>query len=243
MPEHESRERVALVTGASSGVGRETALGLAGAGFRVFAAARREEPLRRLASEAKGIEAMTLDVTDRQAVDEAVTSIGRGHDGLDVLVCAAGVNVPRRRFADVSLEDWRRIMDINATGTFNVAQSCLPLLRARSGLVIVIASVSSRWPDASGAAYQASKRAVLGLAHAIALEERGLRVSAVLPGIIDTPLLDARPTPPPAEVRAQAIKPGDVADICVFLAGLSPRIYLPEVVVMPSALQRIGSTS
>jgi NAD(P)-dependent dehydrogenase (short-subunit alcohol dehydrogenase family) len=154
------------------------------------------------------------------------------------------VNVRRRRFEEVSSDDWRRVLDVNATGVFNVAQACLPLLRRRAGLLIVISSVSGRWPDASGAAYQASKRAVLGLAHAIALEEQdqGVRVTAILPGLVNTPLLDARPTPPSAEVRAQALEPDDIADICVFLSGLPSRVLIPELVVVPSTLQRIGKT-
>jgi NAD(P)-dependent dehydrogenase (short-subunit alcohol dehydrogenase family) len=239
-----TRQPVALVTGASSGIGRATALKLAQANFAVVGAALDEPRLHALAAEAPSIRPVPLDVTDRRAVDLLAVALEEEHGGLDLLVCAAGVNVKRRRFEEVSAEDWRRVMDVNATGVFNVAQACLPLLRARAGLMILVSSASGRWPDASGPAYQASKRAILGFAYALALEEpeHGARVTVLLPGLTDTPLLDARPQPPTAEVRARALRPGDLGDICVFLAHLPPRVVIPELVVLPSALQRIGKT-
>jgi NAD(P)-dependent dehydrogenase (short-subunit alcohol dehydrogenase family) len=242
--EDATHQPVALVTGASSGIGRATALQLSQSNFLVIGAALDEPPLHSLAAEAPLIRPMPLDVTDRPAVDVLAATIGEQHGGLDVLVCAAGVNVKRRRFDEVSGEDWQHIMDVNATGVFNVAQACLPLLRTRAGLMILISSASGRWPDATGPAYQASKRAVLGLAHAIGLEEpeHGVRVTVVLPGLVDTPLLNMRPQPPSAEVRAQALRPGDIGDICVFLSRLPARVLIPELVVLPGALQRIGNT-
>ena len=244
MTEDATHQPVALVTGASSGIGRATALKLSQSGFVVVGAALDEPPLHTLAAEASLVRVAPLDVTDRRAVDVLAATIEEQHSGLDVLVCAAGVNVKRRRFEEVSGEDWRRVVDINATGVFNVAQACLPLLRARAGLMVLVSSASGRWPDASGPAYQASKRAVLGLAHAISLEEPegGVRVTVLLPGLVDTPLLNTRPEPPSAEVRAQALRPGDVWDICVFLARLPARVLIPELVVLPRALQRIGKT-
>ena len=244
MADNAARQLVALVTGASSGIGRATALKLAEAGFAVIGAALDEPSLPTFATETSSIRAVPLDVTDRHAVDCLAATIGEQHGGLNLLVCAAGVNVRRRRFEELAPEDWRRILDVNATGVFNVAQACLPLLRARGGLMILVSSGSGRWPDASGPAYQASKRAVLGLAHAIALEEpeHGVRVTVLLPGLVDTPLLDTRPQPPSEEVRAQALRPGDIGDICVFLSRLPPRVTIPELVVLPSTLQRIGKT-
>jgi len=243
MPNHDGDRRVALVTGASSGVGRVATLSLAQAGFEVYAAARRVALLAELAAESPNIHAAPLDVTDRPAVDQLAATIQERHGKLDVLVCNAGVNIPRRRFAELSVENWHLLMETNATATFHVIQGCLLLLRAAKGLVIVVASVSSRWPDASGPAYQASKRAMLGLAHAVSLEEQanGIRVSSILPGMIDTPLLDRRPQPPSAEQRADSIPPEDIAAICVFLANLPARSCIPEIVVTPSVLQRIGS--
>lgn len=229
--------RVALVTGASSGVGRATALALAKSGATVYAAARREPELRELATASPAIHAVPLDVAQRPAVDEAIAAIEQQAGRLDIVACAAGVNVKRRRFNELSQQDWQYLMDVNATGPFNVVQSALPLLRASTGLVIIINSISGRWADASGPAYQASKRAALGFAHAVAWEEQGsgVRVSSVLPGLIDTPLMEYRPQRPSPEDLARALTAEDVAEVCLFLARLHPRVIVPEVVMAPAA--------
>jgi NAD(P)-dependent dehydrogenase (short-subunit alcohol dehydrogenase family) len=246
---------VALVTGASSGVGAATALGLAREGVTVYAAARRAHLLQELVShsphrrgdtqgvpDSSAVIPTPLDITERAAVERAASTIQQDHGRLDLLVNAAGINIPRRRLGELSAEDWQRVMATNATAPFYVIQACLPLLRAAQGLVIVVASVSSRWPDASGPAYQASKHAVLGLTHAVALEEweHGIRASAILPGMIDTPMLDCRPEPPPPEVRALGLKAEDVAGVCLFLCRLHPRVFIPEIVVLANATDRIG---
>jgi NAD(P)-dependent dehydrogenase (short-subunit alcohol dehydrogenase family) len=102
MAEEATRQPVALVTGASSGIGRATGLKLAQSGFLVFGVALDDPPSDTLAAEAAMIRSMPLDVTDRQAVDVLAATIGEQHGGIDVLVCAAGVNVKRRRFEEVS---------------------------------------------------------------------------------------------------------------------------------------------
>jgi NAD(P)-dependent dehydrogenase (short-subunit alcohol dehydrogenase family) len=228
--------RVALVTGASSGVGRATALLLAQHGCIIHAVARRSELLEDLAQEDGNIHVHAMDVADRVATERLAAHISREQQGLDIVVAAAGTNVRRRRLDELSLDDWQSIMDTNVTGTFNVIQTCLPLLRVSRALIIVIASVSSRWPDISGVAYQASKRAVLGLAHAVGLEERdrGVRVSSILPGLINTPLVDLKPAPPNEETRTKALRAEDVARVCLFLAGLPAHLYVPELVLLPT---------
>jgi NAD(P)-dependent dehydrogenase (short-subunit alcohol dehydrogenase family) len=97
----------------------------------------------------------------------------------------------------------------------------------------------------SGPAYQASKAGMTELAHAAGFEEHqnGVRFSAVLPGIVDTPILDNRPEPPPQEVRERSLKPEDVAAACLFLATLPPRTYVPELTILPTEIQALGKTS
>jgi NAD(P)-dependent dehydrogenase (short-subunit alcohol dehydrogenase family) len=233
--------RVALVTGASSGVGRATALLLAQHGCIIHAVARRRELLEDLAQEDANIHVHAMDVTDRAATEGLAAHISGEQQGLDIVVAAAGTNVRRRRVDELSFDDWQSVMDTNVTGTFNIIQTCLPLLRLSRALVIVIASVSSRWPDVSGVAYQASKRAVLGLAHAIGLEERdrGVRVSSILPGLINTPLVDLKPAPPDQETRSRALQVEDVAEVCLFLAGLPAHLYVPELVLLPTDRERL----
>jgi NAD(P)-dependent dehydrogenase (short-subunit alcohol dehydrogenase family) len=110
------------------------------------------------------------------------------------------------------------------------------------GLIVHVSSVSGRWADFSGPAYQASKHGIIGLCQATMIEERrnGIRVTAILPGLVDTPLIARRPEPVPPEVLAHAMQPEDIGAACVFLATLSPRSYVPELIMMPPLLQCVG---
>jgi NADP-dependent 3-hydroxy acid dehydrogenase YdfG len=225
--------RTVVVAGASSGIGLATARAFAACGDTVHAAARRaiEEP---------GIATHVLDVTDRASVAALASQIG----ALDVLVVAAGTNIPRRRLRELTGESWDHLISANLTGTWNVVHAFVePLLEAH-GTVILIGSVSGSWPDRSGPAYQAAKAGVLALARGIGFEADGaLRVTAILPGVVDTPILDNRPEPPDAETRARMLHAEDVAAACLFVADLPPRAYVPELTILPTALQAIGKTA
>jgi NAD(P)-dependent dehydrogenase (short-subunit alcohol dehydrogenase family) len=158
---------------------------------------------------------------------------------------AAGMNFPERRLEQLTAESWDAMISVNLSGAFYAIRAALPFLRASRGIVILISSVSGSWPDMSGPAYQASKAGMTELAHAAGFEEhqRGVRFSAVLPGIVDTPILDTRPEPPPKEVRDRSLKPEDVAAACFFLATLPPRAYVPELTILPTEIQALGKTS
>jgi NAD(P)-dependent dehydrogenase (short-subunit alcohol dehydrogenase family) len=97
----------------------------------------------------------------------------------------------------------------------------------------------------SGPAYQASKAGMTELAHAAGFEEHqnGVRFTSVLPGIVDTPILDNRPDPPDREIRELSLKPKDVAAACLFLATLPERAYVPEMTILPTAIQALGKSS
>jgi NAD(P)-dependent dehydrogenase (short-subunit alcohol dehydrogenase family) len=235
--------KTALVIGASSGIGLSTANLFADTGAKVHAAARRKEAIEEGAGE-RDVNAHALDVSDREAVWRTVEEVGEA-DGIDVLVVAAGMNFAERRLGQLTAEGWDAMISVNLSGAFYAIRAALPYLRASRGLVILISSVSGSWPDMSGPAYQASKAGMTELAHAAGFEEHqnGVRFSAVLPGIVDTPILDNRPEPPPREVRDLSLKPEDVAQACFFLATLPERAYVPELTILPTAIQALGKTS
>lgn len=235
--------KTTLVIGASSGIGLSTANLFADAGARVHAAARRREVIVEGSGE-RSVAAHELDISDGDAVRRIVEEVGEA-DGLDVLVVAAGMNFPERRLEELTAEKWDAMISVNLSGPFYAVRAALPYLRASGGLVVLISSVSGSWPDASGPAYQASKAGMTELAHAAGFEEHvnGVRFTAILPGIVDTPILDNRPEPPPREVRDAALKPEDVAQACLFLAALPPRAYVPELTMVPTAMQALGKTS
>jgi NADP-dependent 3-hydroxy acid dehydrogenase YdfG len=231
-------DQVAVVIGASSGIGNATARMLARAGAHVHAAARRRPSL------GEGIVGHSLDVTDRPAVDafaRAVTAERPVH----AVIVAAGTNIPDRALDRITPEGWDTLVAVNLTGAFNVVHAFLDAIRATRGDVILIGSISGSWPDVSGSGYQAAKAGLLAFARGAAFEEHthGVRFTTVLPGVVDTPILDNRPEPPTAEVRAHMLQPEDVAAACLFALTLPPRASVPEITILPTALQAVGKTN
>jgi NADP-dependent 3-hydroxy acid dehydrogenase YdfG len=226
--------RVAVVVGASSGVGLAVARGLAAEGARVHALARRAE----LIDQRDRIVPQRLDATDERAVASFFGELG----DVDIVVYAAGTNVKNRRLAELDDAGWQTMVQTNLSGAVHVMRAALPALRRRRGQAVLIASISGRWPDGSGPGYQATKAGVRALAHGLAFEEHanGVRVCAILPGAIDTALIDKRPVLPTAEVRAKMLRAEDIAAACLFVVTLRPEVYVPELVILPTELQAIG---
>jgi NAD(P)-dependent dehydrogenase (short-subunit alcohol dehydrogenase family) len=230
--------RVAVVIGASSGIGAATARSFAEAGAHVHAAARRTPSL------GDGIVGHELDVVDRDGLEAFARALA-AEGPIHVVVVAAGANLPDRSLDRLTPEGWDTLIAVNLTGAFNVIHTFLGALRQTRGDAILIGSVSGSWPDVSGSAYQAAKAGLLAFARGAGLEEhsRGVRITTVLPGVVDTPLLDSRPEPPSAELRAHMLQPEDVAAACLFAATLPPRAHVPELTILPTALQAVGKTN
>jgi serine 3-dehydrogenase len=233
--------KAVLIFGASSGIGRATALRFGAAGAQVAVAARRRPELEQLCAEmppaCRGKLALTCDATARERVQEAVTSTVAAFGRLDVVVYATGTNTPRRAVSILPAAEWDELLATNLTGAFHATQAVLPYMRRQGdGLIIYIASTAARTADASGVAYQASKRGMLGLAGGTHFEERenGIRTTVLMPGMVDTPLLLKRPVQPDPVALAAALQPEDVAEACLFVASLPARAHVPELVIMPS---------
>jgi NAD(P)-dependent dehydrogenase (short-subunit alcohol dehydrogenase family) len=225
--------RTVVVVGASSGVGLAAARAFVEAGDTVHGAARRgiDEP---------GVTAHRLDVTDR----DAVAAFAAGFDAVDALIVTAGTNIKARRLHELTPESWDHVLGANLNGPFYVLRAFYDALRAARGTVVIVASVSGAYTDRSGPAYQAAKAGVIALTHGAGFEVDGeIRCTAILPGVIDTEILDNRPEPPEAETRARMLHAEDVAAACVFAVSLPPRAYVPELTILPTALQAIGKTT
>ncbi len=232
--------QVAVVVGASSGIGRETVIAFARAGATVVPAARSEDQLHALAEEIGGGSMVCpMDVEDtpsiRRSIDRIVDRFGR----IDVLVYATGTNIPDRTLDELTPGTWDMMLATNLSGAFHCTQAVLPAMRGQGGgLIIYISSVAVQLPDVSGVSYQAAKHGLVGLAHGTFKEEQenGIRTTVIFPGLTDTPLVLKRPTPTPPEVMAHALQPEDVAEACLFAASLPPRARVPELMLMPSRL-------
>ena len=231
-----------LVIGGGSGMGAATALLLAEKGSSVAISGRREKNLREVASRnASGNPLLTrpADVTERESLERLFDWFDQELGQLDVLVDAAGVNVPRRSIEELSEDDWDTVIRINLTGAFDCMRLALQRMRPRKdGLIVMINSVSGkRSTPLGGAAYNASKFGLTGLASCVAEEERenGIRITNVFPGEVNTPILDQRPVPPPAEHRARILQPEDVANTVLLLAELPARAHVPELIIKPTS--------
>lgn len=230
-----------LVTGGGSGIGLGIALALAREGCRVVIAGRNQAKLDQAAAQFEGqpsITARACDVADRSAVGRLFEALdAQSLLPLDILVNSAGVNVVRRKMADLDPADWDRMMAINVNGAYYCMHAALPGMRAKGeGLIINISSVSGkRALMLAGPAYCASKFAMTALGAAVGLEERahGIRVTNVYPGEVNTPILDQRPVAVPEEKKVQMVQPADIAACVVTIARLPPRVVVPELVITP----------
>jgi NAD(P)-dependent dehydrogenase (short-subunit alcohol dehydrogenase family) len=190
---HPLENKVVLITGGSSGIGRATALRLAGQGARIVLAARGVEALDQVVQEiaALGAEAIRVatDVTDsdqcRRAVEAAVERFG----GLDVLLCSAGVSL-RANFVDCKLDVLERVVQVNFFGTLYATYHAVPHIRRSRGSLVAISSLTGVRGTPSYAVYGASKFAIQGLYDSLRLElaGSGVHVGVVSPGFVDTPL-------------------------------------------------------
>jgi 3-oxoacyl-[acyl-carrier protein] reductase len=190
------KDKVAVVTGASQGIGRETALALAAAGAKVAVAARNEEKLKALVGEisaAGGIAlAVRMDVADAEQVKAGFKQVVEKFGRLDILVNNAAIT--RDGLAvRMKVEDWEAVLRTNLTGAHLCIQQVLPtMMKARSGRIINLASIVAEMGNAGQANYVAAKAGLIGLTKAIAIEiaSRNITVNAVAPGFIETPMTD-----------------------------------------------------
>lgn len=231
----------AVITGAGSGVGQATALALAELGWNVAIIGRRQETidetLRRAGDLAFRIAPYVCDIGDAEAVAEVGKAILEKLGTVDVLVNAAGTNAPERSFEKLKLADYRRMIDTNLNGAYYCVQAFLPQMRAQGAgtIVNIISEAAKQASPKAGPAYSMSKAGMVGLTQAINAEERerGIRACAILPGDIDTPLLDKRPAPPSAEAREKMMKAEDIAACVIFCVQLPPRVVVEELLVRP----------
>ncbi|WP_342133436.1 SDR family NAD(P)-dependent oxidoreductase [Hydrogenophaga sp. OTU3427] len=226
-------DRVALVTGAASGIGLAVARRLATAGARVVMAdvaeARLDKVVHQLRQEGGRVLACAADVCKPASMDGLVSRAVEAFGGLHLAVNNAGISGKQAPLAEQSIDDWLRVMDHNLHGVFYAMRSQIPALLASGGGAIVnVASVLGQVGSALSPAYTAAKHAVVGLTRsaALAYADQGLRINAVGPGYISTPLLQALSESDRARVAATTPlgrlgDPCEIAELVAFL--LSPR--------------------
>lgn len=232
--------KVAIVTGAGSGVGRATALALATDGMAVILAGRTQSALDEtasLVSEAGGTAlALATDVTSEESVAALVEQTVDRFGGLDVLVCAAGIGLygPVDQY---SMDDWETTLATNLTGVFLIAKATLAPMRQRGGgAIIAVGSGAGKQGYANLAAYSASKFGLLGFMQSLGAEvsDDGIKVSTIMPGSILTDFAGGSAEQKRAHPNGKSyLEPEDVASAIVFLLSQPDRAWTQELNLWP----------
>ena len=245
MPDRQNQGKdsrgIAVVTGASSGIGAATALRLAAEGYEVVAAARRADRLAEVAAAAPGIRAVSLDVTS----PESVTALAGSLDDIAVLVNNAGGALGTEPIERADPADWQAMYDTNVLGVLRVTQALLPALeRGAGGHVVVTGSIAGHLVYEGGAGYTAAKHGATALVETLRLELNGrpVRVTEIAPGMVRTPefsLVRLRGDQDAAD-RVYAGVPDplsadDVADCIAFAVTRPPHVNIDLLVVKPLA--------
>ena len=233
------KDQIVLVVGASSGIGRATAALFSREGARVIASARRQDRLDDLRKEYPAIETVSADAAKVSEMEKLAQHVFARHGKIDIVIYSAGTNIPDRALKRLNADLWDMMVSVNLNSAYYITRAVLPAMRERgAGHLIYVSSISGIVPDVSGAAYQAAKRGLLGMAHAIRVEEKenGIRTCVICPGLVETEILERRPVKTAPEVLAKALQPEDVAEAALAVAQLHPRAAVPELQLLPTYL-------
>lgn len=224
-----NEKRVLLITGASSGIGAETAREAAACGFRVALAARSKEKLDNLVAAIGADKALAIptDVTDYDSQKRMVADTLEKFGRLDAVFANAGTGGEPGGFSGAPVDSWRQIVDVNILGVAYTLRASLEALKETRGHVLITGSIAGRRTIA-GSMYSASKWAVTGIGYNLReeLSGTGVRVTLIEPGIVDTPFFD---TPKPEGLRAE-----DVARTVVFALNQPESVEVHELAVLPT---------
>jgi NADP-dependent 3-hydroxy acid dehydrogenase YdfG len=231
--------RTALITGASSGIGKATALALAKAGINLALVGRSQDKLTAVAQAAMdvGVTAKTyqIDLSQVDLVATKIATIAADFDNLDILINNAGMAYTGS-IGDTPLADWQRVIDLNLTSVFQCIQGVLPHMRQRkSGLIVNISSIASKQVFPNWGIYSVSKFGLTALTQAIAGEERanGIRVTTICPGSVNTPLWDTDTVQADFD-RSAMLTPEMVAQSILYAILAPAGAVVEELTILPS---------
>lgn len=231
--------RTALITGASSGIGKATALAFAKAGINLALVGRDRDKLTAVgqAAEAVGVTAKTyvIDLSQLDRVAAQIAMIAAESDNLDILVNNAGMAYTGS-IADTPLADWQQVIGLNLTSVFQCVQGILPHLRQQqSGIIVNVSSIAGKQVFPNWGIYSVSKFGLMALTQAIAGEERanGIRVTAICPGSVNTPLWDTETVQADFD-RSAMLTPEMVAEGILYAVLAPAGAVVEELTIMPS---------
>lgn len=233
-------KRRALITGASSGIGKATALAFAASGIDVALVSRSQDKLEAVATAAQktGVQAKAyvLDLAKIEQVKAGIEAISAEFAGIDILVNNAGIGYTNTLEA-TPLSDWQQVMNLNLTSVFQCIQGILPVMRNQQrGTIINVASIAGQQPFPGWGAYSVSKAALIALSKTLAAEERqnGIRVVSICPGSVNTPLWDTDTVQVELNRKAM-LTPEIVAQSILHTVLMPEQAVIESITLMPSA--------
>lgn len=235
--------KIAIVTGASSGIGRATALRMARDGYHVMLGARRQDRLDDVAAmirDAGGsVATRRLDVTDREQMAALATDVVSEHGRIDVFVNNAGV-MPLSRLDSLLVDEWDQMIDVNIRGLLNGIAAVLPhFSRQVRGHFVTIASIGAHQVSPTAAVYSGTKFAAWAITEGLRLEmPPGIRVTTISPGVVESELAQTISEPGAQELmrsyRAVSISPDSIADTISYAVGQPDNVDVNEIIIRPS---------
>lgn len=234
--------KVAVITGAGTGMGRSTAALLAAEGASVVLVGRRQEVLddavAAITAEGGNAVARTADISSKDDVDALIAAVRESLGPVDILVNNAGSASKVLNVRWISQQEWNEVLDVNLNAVYLLTQAVLPdMLSRHTGTIITVSSLAAVNPNLlGGAAYGAAKAAVRNFMTYLhnTFRNDGLRAITILPGETATPILDNRARPPRAEERDAMVQPEDVARAIHLVATLPQRTVVQELVIAPT---------
>lgn len=236
--------KIALITGASSGIGKATALKLAESGFNLIICGRRREKLEELARELKvSTQILTFDVRDVNAVNEAINSLPQEWKNVDVLVNNAGNAHGLSTIDQGDIADWDVMIDGNVKGLLYVSKAVIPgMVERRSGHIVNISSVAGKQTYENGAVYCASKKGVEAISEGMRLDltRHGIKVTNVAPGAVHTEFSEVRFKGDQERADKvyqgyEALKAEDIADVIAYAVNAPDHVTIADVTVYAKA--------
>ena len=236
------KNKVCLITGGGSGIGRATANKMAKEGARIIVVGRTQTKIDETVSSIKKdggyASGYATDVSDQALVDNLVSAVIQEHSKIDLLLNNAGHSSKHRRLTTTTATEIQSVIDSNLIGTIYCSQAVVPhMISAEEGTIINVASIAGLSPsNLGGMIYSAVKAAVINFTGFLNddLKNTGIRASVVIPGEVDTPILDNRPIPPDENARAKMGTAEDTAEAISMIARLPLRTNIPELQIKPT---------
>jgi len=245
----ELNRRICIITGAGSGIGKATAIALASQGATVHLVGRtlsKLEDVKEIIAKTNGHSLChSVNISDEIAVNRMVDSIVSTYRKIDLLINNAGHSSPHRRLLTTTHEEIQTVINSNLIGTINCTKAVVPhMVSMKEGTIINVSSTAGIVPSPlAGMIYSAVKAAIINFTGFLNkdLENTGIRSSVIIPGEVDTPILDNRPTPPSRDARDTMVTAEDTAAAILMIVKLPQRAIIPELQIRPTYVRDLSA--